>query len=290
MVRWIKLKEYDLSIDRHVEASDEYAARCDETFERGPFRVRADAFGFVRSAAPALNEACIIILGDSVPETLYLGEDFRLGAVIERKLRAAGRLVDVLMGGTSSCTTLHALNVYMNKCIPLSPKCVIYMSCGSDSEALCYEGKYWSSDKRLGPIAQHGQTSRESYTWLPDTSHRTAMLKVLREATVSHQTELFLVTVPHRRRVDNYLERLYNGNFTWHDRIVAMKEAVNACTREFAIDHSVPCIDAEMFSDSSNLFYDIAHLNKLGSEVIGDLIAGELIRKSQVGVLGVGAK
>lgn len=147
MVRWIKLKEYDLAIDISVHATDDYAARCDESFERGPFRVRTESFGFVRSPEPGLGRDRIIVLGDSVAESLYVAEERRLGAVLERTLREAGRTVDVLMGGISSCTTLHALNIFMNKCIPLHPTVLIYMSCGSDSEALCYDERYWLKDK-----------------------------------------------------------------------------------------------------------------------------------------------
>lgn len=82
------------------------------------------------------------------------------------------------------------------------------------------------------------------------------------------------------------MERSYGGKFSWHERLVAMKQIVNASTRDFAKEYSVPCIDAEVLSDDGALFYDITHLNLVGCEVVGDLIAKELLRQSHVGLEG----
>lgn len=279
MVRWIKLKEFDLGVDTTIEPTTDYVARCDPSLVQQDFRFRTDADGFIRSSEPGFGTDRIILLGDSSAESLFVVETGRLGAVVERTLRFAGRNADVLMGATSNCTSLHAVNIFLNKCLPLKPTQLIYMSCGSDAEALCTDAGYWLNDpqKALGPIAQQAVGTDEIVRDMPDLAARRAMLRVMHVTAQAHGTELVLVTVPHRRKVDAYIADLYRGDFRFHERLARMKHAINVCTRDFAREHGIACIDAELLSDHGELFYDIVHLNQLGCETIGSLIAERLL-------------
>jgi hypothetical protein len=279
MVRWIKLKEFDLNTDVHVAPTDDYLANCDDTIVRQEFRFRTDAAAFIRSGEPAFDTDRIIVLGDSSAASLFVPESQRLGAVIERILRESGRNADVLMGATSDCTTLHAVNIFLNKCLPLKPTQLVYISCGSDSAALCTDAGYWLNDppKLLGPIAQAAPGTDEMVREMPDLATRRAMLRVMHVATETFGTQLVLVTVPHRRKVDDYLTRYYQNDFRYHQRLTRMKHSINNSTRHYAREHRLACIDIELLSDFGELFYDIVHLNQLGCQLVGGLIAERLL-------------
>jgi hypothetical protein len=279
MVRWIKLKEFDLNADVYVGPTDEYLTRCDGSLAKEEFRFRTDSAGFIRSGEPAFDTDRIIVLGDSSAASLFVSESQRLGAVIERTLREAGRRADVLVGATSDCTTLHAVNIFLNKCLPLKPTQIIYMSCGSDGEALCSEAGYWLNEpaKALGPIAQAGAGTDEFVHDMPDLAARWAMLRVMLAAAEVHGTELVLVTVPHPRKIDAHLVKYYNNDFRYHERLVRMKHAINNCSPSFAREPRLACIDAELLSDHGEQFYDIVHLNQHGCETISEIIAERLL-------------
>ena len=279
MVRWIKLKEFDLNTDVQVAPTEEYIANCDASIARQEFRFRTDAAGFLRSGEPAFETDRIIILGDSSAGSFFVEESQRLGAVIERTLREAGRNADVLTGATSDCTTLHSVNIFLNKCLPLRPTQLIYMSCGSDSAALCTDAGYWLNDpaKSLGPIAQAAPGTDEMVRDTPDLAARWAMLRVLHAGAEAFGTQLVLVTAPHRRKVDDHLTRYYQNDFRYHERLTRMKHSINNSTRNYAREHRLACIDTELLSDFGELFYDIVHLNQLGSRTVGQLIAERLL-------------
>ena len=280
MVRWIKLKEFDLGADAVMAPPEEYLANCDGSLPQDETRILVDGWGFMRSGAEAFDEDRVMLLGDSSAESLWMQCPDRLGAVIEARLRAHGSRCDVLMGAMSNCTTLHALNIFLNKCIPLRPRQLIYMSCGSDAEALCSDSAFWLNDpdKLLSPITHHEKGEDRPSRDAPDTQARWAMLRVLHEAADAHGTELVLVTVPYRRRIDAYMERYYRGDFAYHEKISAWKRDINACTRRFAEEHGVRLIDAEALSDEAGIFYDIVHLNAHGCARLGTLIADALHR------------
>jgi hypothetical protein len=275
MVRWIKLKEFDLNVDTTVAPTDDYLKNCDNSIVKQEFRFRTDAAGFIRSGEPAFDTDRIIVLGDSSAASFFVPENERLGAVIERHLRTAGRNADVLMGATSDCTTLHAINILLNKGLPLKPTTLLYMSCGSDSAALSTDAGYWLNDpeKLLGPIAQAAIGTDEMVRELPDLDARRAMLQVMLRATEIYGIELILVTVPFRRKIDEYLTSYYKNEFTYHNRLTRMKHAINNSTRHFAREYRLTCIDTEMFSDRGELFYDIVHLNQHGCQTVGAMIA-----------------
>ncbi len=279
MVRWVKLKEFDLSVDTYVAPTDDYLSRCDGSLEKADYRVRTDSWGFLRTGEPSYDKDRIIILGDSSAACVFISESDRLGAVIERSLRSSGRNADVLVGATSDCTTLHSLNIFLNKCIPLRPTKLVLMSCGSDSAALCAHAGYWLNDPSgaLTPIAQHDKGSDELVLERPNASERVLLLRVLHAAAQAYGTELVLVTVPHRRRADDYLSSYYKGDLRYHHRLTGMKQDINSATRRFAHDKGVICIDAEMLSDDGSIFYDIVHLNHRGCRIVGELIAERLL-------------
>jgi hypothetical protein len=279
MVRWIKLKEFDIDVDTSVTPSDDYLKNCDDSIVKREFRFRTDAAGFIRSGQPAFDTDRIIVLGDSSAASFFVPESERLGAVIEGALRNEGRKADVLMGATSDCTTLHAVNILLNKCLPLKPTTLVYMSCGSDSAALSTDAGFWLNDpqKLLGPIAQPTPGTDEMVRDMPDLEARQAMLRVMHVTTEAYGIKLVLVTVPFRRKIDEYLTSYYKNDFNYHNRLTRMKHAINNSTRHFAREHRLTCIDTEMFSDYGGLFYDIVHLNQHGCATVGAMIAERLL-------------
>jgi len=278
MVRWIKLKEFDQGVDPTLMPSDAYMANCDGSLPQEETRILVDQDGFMRSGAEALGEERIVLLGDSSAESLWMQSGQRLGAVIETQLREQGRRVDVLMNAMSNCTTLHAVNIFLNKCIPLRPTQLIYMSCGSDAEALCSPNQYWLRDpgQQLSPLTQYEEGSDMPDKPAPEVAARWSMLHVLREAAAAHGTELVLVTAPYRNRIDAYLRDYYKNEFGYHETISGWKSQINACTRQFAAQSGTRLVDAEGFSQEEGIFYDIVHLNAAGCERVGRFIADRL--------------
>ncbi len=92
-----------------------------------------------------------------------------------------------------------------------------------------------------------------------------------------------LLTVPHRRKVDEYLTAHHNGDFHYHERMTRMTTVISNSTPPFARAYRLPCHAAELLFAAGSLCYDIVHLNQRGCAIVGGLIAERLLDFASAG-------
>ena len=94
----------------------------------------------------------IVFLGGSTTECMFVDEDHRFpyvaGQILEQE---TGAKINSYNGGMSGSNSLNAIDILINKVIPLKPDVVVFMENINDLSTLLYEGTYWN--KRYGPVA-----------------------------------------------------------------------------------------------------------------------------------------
>lgn len=245
---------------------------CKSIDEATRKRVIANARFALDKLRGALGEAAhsVIVLGDSVVECMYLDPDDRFCAKLETILRGEHGLdVAVRNGGYSGATTLHMLNVFLNKVIPLKPELVILMTGMIDADVVSLPASFWSQDCWPEPFVELS----EKDAWCDDSRPRAAssadrrrLLDLFSAAARAFGIELWFATIPHRHgdEVDpaKTQARLSTNEVT---RAAARAGAQTLCDLEVEL------------AERSDIFQDDFHLNRGGSEAVArSLIASGL--------------
>jgi lysophospholipase L1-like esterase len=94
-----------------------------------------------------------VFLGGSTTECMFVDEDHRfpylVGKILERE---TGARINSYNGGMSGNNTLHAIDILVNKVIPLKPNVVVFMENINDQSTLLYEGTYWNRNSARSPL------------------------------------------------------------------------------------------------------------------------------------------
>jgi hypothetical protein len=240
MPRHIKLKEWGLLYDGFHEPPDAYLALSDPTLSKRSYRLRTDDNGFIRTGRDIpMDSDSILVLGDSVVETMFVDESRRMCSVLERLINANRTdPVRVLNAGMTGSTTLHLLNLFINKGLPLMPSAVVLMSGIMDLDTSLRPAGFWTDVLRLTPIVR-----------CPEAADPPRPDPILQEA--------------------NFASRGPTPTDNCSDGF---------CTREACRIAAVPLIDLEQrLANRADIFYDEFHLNELGSEIVAHHIQEELI-------------
>ncbi len=112
-----------------------------------PYKLRTDENGFIMPSRkhddPDIN---IFFLGGSTTETIHVLEENRfpyvVGNLIENK---TGLNVNSFNAGKSGNSSLHSLNILVNKILPQKPEMVLLMHNVNDLVVLLYRGSYWNN-------------------------------------------------------------------------------------------------------------------------------------------------
>ncbi|WP_222597480.1 hypothetical protein, partial [Neisseria gonorrhoeae] len=112
--------------------------------------------------------------------------------------------VDVIVrnGGYSGATTLHMLNLFLNKIIPLKPDVVILMTGIVDVDVANLESSFWSRDCWLEPIVDLNANNSwrdQNLLSAPNVADRRRLLDLFSLAARSFGIELWFATIPHLR-------------------------------------------------------------------------------------------
>ena len=143
--RSIRLKEYPPGTSVEYTPGEAYVDERNGALVNKPYLVETDAQGFIKgSGSPDQAEYSVVVLGDSVVESLFLDPNERFCAQLEVILRNEyGIDVIVRNGGYSGATTLHAFNTFLNKVVPMKPSVVILMSGIVDIGVASLRSGYW---------------------------------------------------------------------------------------------------------------------------------------------------
>jgi GDSL-like Lipase/Acylhydrolase family len=284
MPRHIRLKEWGLLYDGFHEPPDAYLALSDPTLAKRSYRLRTDDNGFIRTGRDLpMDSDCILVLGDSVVETMFVDESRRMCAILERLINTNRTdPVRVLNGGMTGSTTLHLLNLLINKGLPLMPSAIVLMSGIMDLDTSLRPAGFWTDVPRLTPIVRCPEAADQPR---PDPilqeanfASRGRLLRIIAATAAIHEIPLVMATVPHRACFeDDYVRRRYKSQKPFM-RAVALRQQMNICTREACRMAAVPLIDLEQrLANRADLFYDEFHLNELGSEIVAQHIQEGLI-------------
>ncbi|WP_338699206.1 glycosyltransferase [Bradyrhizobium sp. 26S5] len=267
--RTIRLKEYPANVSLSHTPSDEYVESRKGALVQKPYILETDALGFIRgSQSPATAARTVIVLGDSVVEGMYLDPDDRFCAKLETILRNESALdVIVRNGGYSGATTLHMLNLFLNKIMPLKPDLVILMTGIVDVDVASLEASFWSRDCWLEPIVD----LNTSNSWrdrnllpTPKFDDRRRLLDLFSLAARSFGIELWFATIPHLQGegVDPTVTRTR----------ISINETTRVAAR--AGGHTLCDLEAKLAS-RADIYQDAFHLNSVGAEVVARSIVAD---------------
>ncbi|WP_438455126.1 hypothetical protein [Vreelandella venusta] len=279
MSRVIRLKEWGCNQSEFKRPSEKQVEIATSALKEKNYILNTDVNGFIINAKlQNRNERNknLVLLGDSFVESLFVDEDKRLNAIIESL--APG--FNVLNGGYSGATTLHLINVIVNKVIPLSPDYAAVFVPTNDQRVQSLDNGYWNKDTRLSPLVPLGKEKK-----LVDSYGNHASLKSLEKAlkTVhfllsNYNIPHCFVTTPHRGEVeanDEWLNKSGVDYKRYHAKVIQRK-LINSTCRDFCGKYYVDLIDLESVASNSHFFYDDLHLTNNSSQCVAKVLFDKL--------------
>jgi hypothetical protein len=151
--RYVRLKEYRPGTRLLLAYPSNLLPYTDKVFTK-KYRFAVDQGGFiVPSRKYDRPDKVIVFLGGSTTECMYMDEDRRLPYVAGKILEAeTGAKINSYNGGMSGNNTLNAIDILINKVVPLNPQVVVYMENINDLSTLLYEGTYWNKHTARSPL------------------------------------------------------------------------------------------------------------------------------------------
>ena len=269
-MRTIRLKEVRQNVDDFLSPTESYRDRCDESLPVGPFRRRGTPDGFLATGGDRLNaEKKLILLGGSFVESMYIPEEARFAAVIERALPVDWRVCN---GEYSGMTTLHLLLGLASKIPPMlttGSKVIIFIGM-SDLFALSQPGRYWDAHPMVTPI----QPAPDSEVQAP-LSIEPALRGVVRATFATAEAlgmDFGVVASPYRdvgAPADNA------------ESPEAIRRLIQAVAQEEAVRMAVPFLNSQDHVEPAD-FYDRMHLNEAGQARYASVLLWWI--RSQLGV------
>jgi lysophospholipase L1-like esterase len=151
--RYVRLKEFRPGTRLLLSMPPNHLPYTDNVFTKR-YRYDIDANGFiVPSRIHAAPDEVIVFLGGSTTECMFVDQDHRFPYVVGRILeRDTGAKVNSYNGGMSGSNSLNAIDILINKVIPLKPNIVVFMEDINDLSTLLYEGTYWNRGLSRSPL------------------------------------------------------------------------------------------------------------------------------------------
>ena len=151
--RYVRLKEYRPGTRLLLGFPRHHLPYTDNVFTK-PYRFVIDENGFI---APSRKydrpDKVIVFLGGSTTECMFVDQDHRFPYVTGQILeQATGAKINSYNGGMSGSNTMNAIDILINKVIPLKPDVVVFMENINDLSTLLYEGTYWNKRTPRSPL------------------------------------------------------------------------------------------------------------------------------------------
>ena len=151
--RYIRLKEYRPGTRLRLAFPRNHLPYTDNVFTK-QYQLDIDNNGFiVPSQKYDRPDKVIVFLGGSTTECMFVDQDHRFPYLVGKLLEQdSGAKINSYNGGMSGNNTLNAIDVLINKVIPLKPNVVVYMENINDLSTLLYEGTYWNKHTARSPL------------------------------------------------------------------------------------------------------------------------------------------
>jgi hypothetical protein len=151
--RYVRLKEFRPGTSLRLALPRNHLPYTDNVFTK-QYRVEIDSNGFIApSRIYERPDKVIVFLGGSSTECMFVDQDQRFpylaGRILEQE---TGARINSYNGGMSGSNSLNAIDILINKVIPLQPGVVVFMENINDLSTLLYEGSYWHEDKARSPL------------------------------------------------------------------------------------------------------------------------------------------
>jgi lysophospholipase L1-like esterase len=151
--RYIKLREPRPRRQMRLKFPQNHLPFTDNVFTK-TYKVDIDADGFIKpSRKYADPDLSIVFLGGSTTECMFVDElnrfPYLTGVLLEKE---TGKKINSYNGGLSGNNSLHAIDLLVNKVIPLHPRVVVFMENINDLSTLLYEQTYWNKNNVRAPV------------------------------------------------------------------------------------------------------------------------------------------
>jgi lysophospholipase L1-like esterase len=151
--RYVRLKEYRPGSRLLMTFPRNYLPYTDNVFtKKYPLDIDKDGF-IMPSKIYDRPDKVIVFLGGSTTECMFVDPDHRYPYLVGKILgQETGEKINSYNGGMSGNNTLNAIDILINKVIPLHPQVVVYMEDINDLSTLLYEGTYWNKHTARSPL------------------------------------------------------------------------------------------------------------------------------------------
>jgi lysophospholipase L1-like esterase len=151
--RYIRLREYRPGTRLLLSYPRKQLPYTDNVFTK-KYRFEIDRNGFiVPSKIYDHPDKVIVFLGGSTTECMFVDPDLRFPYLVGRLLtQETGQKINSYNGGMSGLNSLHAIDLLINKVIPLHPQVVVFMEDINDLSTLLYERTYWNKHTVRSPL------------------------------------------------------------------------------------------------------------------------------------------
>ena len=278
-MRYIILREYEASKAFEMTPPHSYIDGTNGSLERLPVIIQTDSDGFIvtnRNSTP--YDKVVLILGGSSVENLYIPEDKRIGAVLEKQLEYRGVPTRVLNGGVSDMHLLHAMNVLLNKGLATDLDALVYFPTPSiDKLANETTGSFWEkSNHFLTPIrvagaATEGANFENEYSNTDGFKTEKRLLLTLADMCRNFDIDLTLTTWPIYEDLDVFALKFLPDRADVEAANIQFRN-LNNVIRECAAERNVKLLDLEKLFEGlphAYYFYDWNHPNVQGCNFIG---------------------
>lgn len=176
-VRHIRLKENSPSQNRLITPDADIIALSDGlTVKEYSFDI--DDNGFLKPSLVHQNaDKTIAFIGGSTTESMFVDEDKRfpalVGTLLENKLNIK---INTLNSGVSGNNTLHSLNSFLNKIVPLKPDIAVLMHNINDLSVLLHEGSYWNQNEYRSTLINEDHSIKSQIKNLLPNSYQLAYI------------------------------------------------------------------------------------------------------------------
>ncbi len=144
--RAIRLREYRPTMTEYFAAGKK--EQYYDSLVKKNYLLRIDKNGFIMPSKKYENpDISLAFLGASTTECRYVDEEHRFpflsGALLEKEL---GLKINSYNAARSGNHSLHSLDVFLNKVLPVKPQIVVMMHNINDLVILLYEKSYWNKN------------------------------------------------------------------------------------------------------------------------------------------------
>lgn len=269
--RFIKLREYPpnhVTTDRPSRFIMENIAP--NSIERKHYLLRTDEHGFIlgpqeHHEAP---DHRIVFLGGSTTECLYVDEDLRFPYLVRQQLESiTGKKINAYNGGKSGNESMHSLNVFMNKVLPIKPDIAVLMHNINDLCMLRAQGGYGYPMSHKS----HVQTAKNVFTRheYPPLPVQTSQETIKQEFTANLRTFISIARIRNIKPVLMTQANRVEGDPLYHE--------FNQIIRDIGVQEEVMVIDlAKLIPQDPQCLYDSYHYTAQGSQKAAQVIVEHL--------------